>query len=279
MRSLKSVLIALVLLPAFALAQATATKPAAKPGRPAQMPATPEQKATMEKLGNTPADAPAPKYDLQTGPVGGEPNPNFGKVSAGFLAAHKSFMERKKQPIGVLFLGDSITAGWNSAQPIWKEHFGKYDPANFGIGGDRTQHVLWRIDQGELDGISPKVVVLMIGTNNSGYPAEQITAGVTRIVSEIKAKLPNTKVLLLSIFPRTDKAENPTRLKLQEVNKELAKLDDGGKTVRYFELWNQFLTPEGVLSKEIMPDLLHPNAKGYEIWASSMQPLLDEMMK
>ena len=276
MRCVKSVLLSLVLFPALTLAQAGATtKPASQP---AKLPPTPEQKQLMEKVSKEPTDVAAPKLDLTTGVVGGVPNPNFGKVQENFLRYHKAFMERKKQPIGVLFLGDSITAGWGSAQKIWKEHFGKYDPANFGIGGDRTQHVLWRIEQGELDGITPKVVVLMIGTNNIGSPADQIAAGVTKIVNSIHAQLPETKVLLLAIFPRGNKADNPMRLKQQQVNQIISKLDDGNKT-RYLEIWKQFLTENGTLTKDIMPDLLHPNAKGYQIWAETMQPLLDEMMK
>src|SRR4051794_1777313 len=108
---------------------------------------------------------------------------------------HENFMKRKEKPIGGLFLGDSITAGWAKAAKVWEEHYGKLDPANFGIGGDRTQHVLWRIEQGELDGIHPKVVVLMIGTNNSGGTVEQITAGVKAIVNQIHTKLPDSKLL------------------------------------------------------------------------------------
>ena len=158
----------------------------------------------------------------------------------------------------------------------------KYQPANFGIGGDRTQHVLWRIQQGELDGIKPKVVVLMIGTNNSPYSAPQIARADFEIVSEIHRKLPDTKVLLLGIFPRGDDPSKQNvaalRAKLKSVNAALARLDDGKRT-RYVEIWDPFLQPDGILGKDIMPDALHPNAKGYQIWADTMQPLLDEMMK
>ena len=161
---------------------------------------------------------------------------------------------------------------------MWQEHYEKLNAANFGIGGDRTQHVLWRIQEGELDGIKPKVVVLMIGTNNSGSPAEEITKGVKAIVDQIHAKLPESKLLLLGIFPRSPKASDGARAKLQAVNAELAKLDDGKQT-RYLEIWKQFLTDDGELTKDIMPDALHPNEKGYKIWADTMQPLLDEMMK
>ncbi len=203
-----------------------------------------------------------------------------GAIQPGFQAAHESFLKRGKEgKIGVLFLGDSITAGWKgSGAGVWKEHFDKYDPANFGIGGDRTQHVLWRIEQGELDGITPKVVVLMIGTNNIGYSAEDIIKGDKKIVEQIHAKLPDAKLLLLGIFPRGAEATNPARAKIKAVNAELAKLDDGNKT-RYLDIGDKFLDTEGNLPKDIMPDFLHPNAKGYQIWAEAIQPLLDEMMK
>ena len=152
-------------------------------------------------------------------------------------------------------------------------------PANFGIGGDRTQHVLWRIDNGELDGISPKVLVLMIGTNNVGdNSAQEIAKADMKIVDQIHQKLPQTKVLLLAIFPRDADATSPRRQKIEQINKELAKLEDG-KLTRFLNINDKFLTSDGVLSKEIMPDLLHPNEKGYQIWADAMQPLLDEMMK
>lgn len=207
-----------------------------------------------------------------------------GKPNSGFLSQHESFLKRGKEgPIGVLFLGDSITAGWNgSGKQVWAKTYGTMQAANFGIGGDRTQHVLWRIANGELDGISPKVLVLMIGTNNIGNSAEDILKGDEKIISEIHAKLPTTKLLLLGIFPRGADPKDPKvkgmREKIAIVNQSLAKLDDG-KLTRYLDIGPKFLDGEGVLAKEIMPDALHPNGKGYEIWAEAMQPLLQEMMQ
>lgn len=201
-----------------------------------------------------------------------------------FVTKHADFLARGKEgPIGVLFLGDSITEGWTKAKDVWEQHYGKDDPANFGIGGDRTEHVLWRIDNGELDGIHPKVVVLMIGTNNAATcSAEEITRGVTKIVDEIHQKLPDSKLLLLGIFPRGNDPKDPkvaaTRAKLTAVNDQLAKLDDGNKT-RYLYFGDKFLDADGVIQKDIMKDYLHPTPKGYEIWADAMQPTLDEMMK
>ena len=209
-----------------------------------------------------------------------------GQIQPRFQMMHESFLKRGKEgPIGVLFLGDSITEGWNKqgqTSTTYEEHYGMYQPANFGIGGDQTQHVLWRIENGELDGIHPKVVVLMIGTNNSRDTAENILKGDKKIIEEIHRKLPNSKLLILGIFPRGADPKDPNvaalRAKLNAVNVELAKLDDGKRT-RYLDLGPKFLEPDGTLSKEIMPDALHPNEKGYKIWADNMQSLLDEMMK
>ena len=223
-----------------------------------------------------PADQPAVKRDAKTG----QPNPRFTQL-------HDAFLWRGKEaPIGLLFIGDSVTEGWihsrNQAPGVWKQHYWQYNPADFGIGGDRTQHVLWRIDHGELDGISPKVVVLMIGTNNIGNTAEEITAADEKIVAEIHEKLPDAKLLLLGIFPRGADPKEPKvadmREKIKQVNSELAKLDDGNKT-RYLDIGDKFLDGDGVIQKDIMSDALHPTAKGYHIWADAMQPLLDEMMK
>ena len=240
-------------------------------------------------LGETPATSVAPttepaiKHPPQIPDVAAPKWGRDGLIDKHFEQKHESFLKRGKEgPIGVLFLGDSITEGWGKAKKVWDEHYGKDHPANFGISGDQTQHVLWRIDNGELDGISPKVVVLMIGTNNKLYPKEQILAGVEKVVSEIHEKLPDSKLLLLAIFPRganpADKSVAEIREKLTFVNEALAKLDDGAKT-RYLDIGPKFLDADGKLPKEIMPDALHPNEKGYQIWADAMQPLLDEMMK
>jgi lysophospholipase L1-like esterase len=220
-----------------------------------------------------PADIPAPKLGRDQ------------KIDARFLQMHESFLERHTQgPIDLLFLGDSITEIWSSnGKEVWAHYYGKLNAANFGISGDQTQHVLWRIQNGELDGISPKVVVLMIGTNNlTRYPAEVIVKADKLIVQRIHEKLPNTKVLLLGIFPRgADPNAHGTafyRAKIKVVNAGLATLDDGDKT-RYLDIGNKFLNDDGSLPRPIMPDFLHPSAAGYPIWADAMAPLLNSMLK
>jgi len=210
------------------------------------------------------------------------------KDTGGFLKRHEGFLERGKAgPVGLLFLGDSITDGWSKAPQIYESYFGKYQPANFGIGGDTTQNVIWRIENGELDGIRPKVTVLMLGTNNTGtHTAAEILAADTKIVKSIRSKIPETKVLILAIFPRgprknrdgtMDSGEQKMAI-IREVNAGLAKLDDG-KNVRYLDIGPKFLGADGKIPDSIMPDQLHPNVAGYQIWADAMKPLLTEMLK
>ena len=202
-----------------------------------------------------------------------------GEPDAGFLKTHEGYVATAKADgVDVLFLGDSITAGWRGAKEVWDKAFGAYKTANFGIGGDRTQHVLWRITNGELDGIKPKAVVLMIGTNNSGSDdADGIAKGVTAIVKAIHAKSPATKVLLLAVFPRGEKP-NAQREKLAKVNATIAKLHDG-KSVHYLDIGAKFLKDDGTLTKDIMPDFLHLSKAGYQIWADAITPKLAELAK
>src|SRR5262249_32301417 len=144
-----------------------------------------------------------------------------------WTAMHRRFLDRAKQGnVDLLFLGDSITQGWNDNE-IWKRHYGPRHAANFGIGGDQTQPGLWRIQNGEVEGIRHKVVVLMIGTNNSrSNSADDIVAGIMAIVKELRSRLPQSKVLLLGVFPRSQKPD-ATRKKLEEVNRQVSRLGDG----------------------------------------------------
>lgn len=249
---------------ATAPAQSATAPTKAAPAQAAQTQAAPAVKAPAQA-----PDVPAEKY----GPD--------GKVNTGFASSHEKFVGIAKQgEAQLVFLGDSITAGWGRQNEIWEKAFGQYKPANFGIGGDRTQHVLWRITNGELDGIKPKAVVVMIGTNNSSTDsADGIASGITKIVETIRQKQPQAKILLLAVFPRGEKAENnPAREKLKQVNAKIAKLDDG-QHVYFLDIGDKFLESDGSLSKEIMPDFLHLSAKGYQIWADAIGPKLAELMK
>jgi lysophospholipase L1-like esterase len=207
----------------------------------------------------------------------------------GWMKRHDKFVDMaRKGNIDVLFLGDSITDAWGGeghgqgypGAKIFAEEFEPLHAANFGIGGDRTQHVLWRIQNGELEGIQPKVVMLMIGTNNSNgkdNTAEEIADGIKAIVQEIHKKSPRTKVLLLGVFPRGPKP-NPQRDKLKRVNEIISRLDDGGKTVKYLDIGDKFLEPDGTISKEIMPDYLHLSPEGYRKWADAVKGPINELL-
>lgn len=250
---------ALATLLLLSAAQAQTAAPAAPPAAPAVV--MPPQAP----------DVPAEKYGKD------------GKINPGFIASHEKFVSIAKEgKAQVVFLGDSITAGWaGNGKDVWAKAFNGYTPANFGIGGDRTQHVLWRIQNGELDGgIKPKAVVLMIGTNNVGSDsAEGIAKGVTAIVKTIREKQPQAKILLLAVFPRGEKASpNPGRDKLKQVNEIIAKLDDS-QNVFFLDIGGKFLQPDGSLTKEIMPDFLHLSPAGYQIWADAIDAKLAELMK
>jgi lysophospholipase L1-like esterase len=210
-------------------------------------------------------------------------------VPTNWMSTHEAFVKQAKQGnIDLLFLGDSITAGWfwgNCGINIWQKSYAPRRAANFGIGWDRTQNVLWRIENGELDGIKPRAVVLLIGTNNCGNEDDgkprnstpEIVAGVTAIVSELRSRMPESKILLFGIFPRGEK-NDPIRDQVKAVNDQLAKLDDG-KWVKFMDIGPLFLEPDGTLPRSLMPDLLHPNAKGYQIWSDAMEGTLAAMLK
>lgn len=199
-----------------------------------------------------------------------------------WMARHEGFVkEAKAGHIDVLFMGDSITDGWRGrGKNVWDKFYAPKNAANFGIGGDRTEHVLWRIENGELEGVDPKVVVLMIGTNNSlSNSADQIAEGVEKIVSDFHTKLPKSKILLLAIFPRNKEGVRPQQVEtINKVNERIAKLDDG-KMITYLDIGKAFLGTDGQLHEDVMPDYLHPNEHGYELWAAAMNPTLDKMLQ
>jgi lysophospholipase L1-like esterase len=202
-----------------------------------------------------------------------------GRGGEAFMQNHEKFIERtKKGNIDLLFLGDSITAGWSKAPEVWKQRYEPLNAANFGIGGDRTQHVLWRITNGELEGIHPKVVVLMIGTNNANSDGpEPIAKAIEKIVNITREKT-GAKVLLLGVFPRERAQDKNNQMEtVRGINERIAKLDDG-KNVRYLDISDKFMA-DGKLDQSLFSDGLHPKENGYQVWADAMQPLLEEMMK
>jgi lysophospholipase L1-like esterase len=198
-----------------------------------------------------------------------------------WIAQHETFVARAKQGrIDLLFIGDSITAGWQWTGwglNIWNKNYAPRHAADFGIGYSRTQNVLWQIENGELNDIKPKAVVLLIGTNNIGRNTPpEIVDGITAIVNEVRIKLPNSKLLLIGIFPRGEK-NDPAREEVKEINSQIAKLADG-KTIQFLDINSKLIAPDGTISANFRPDLLHPKEQGYQIWADAMQGTLDEMM-
>lgn len=196
-----------------------------------------------------------------------------------WMQRHEAINRRTREGnIDLVFLGDSITQGWGNNE-TWKRYFAPRNAANMGIGGDRTQHVLWRLDHGNVEGIKPKLVVLMIGTNNSNgddNTAEEIGDGIKAIVAKLREKLPETKVLVLGIFPRGEKP-NPQRDKNAKAS-QLASEAADDKMVFYLDIGQQFLTADDTLTKKIMPDYLHLSPQGYEIWAKAINDKVTELM-
>ena len=191
----------------------------------------------------------------------------------------KSFNERVAQGnVDLLLIGDSITEGWGGAgNDAWKTYYAPRNAVNLGIGGDRTEHVLWRLDHGNVDNIKPKLAVLMIGTNNSGdNSAEQIGEGIVAVVHKLREKLPETKVLILAVFPRGPKPD-ATREKLAKAS-QIAAAEADDKNVFFLDIGPKFLEPDGELKPEIMPDYLHLSPKGYLIWADAIEPKVVELM-
>jgi beta-glucosidase len=189
-------------------------------------------------------------------------------------------VKRRGDEIKLLFIGDSITDAWSGpGKEQWNKHFAPRGAVNLGIGGDRTQHVLWRLQNGNIEGLKPKAAVLMIGTNNSNgndNTAEEIADGIKAIVAELRKDLPETKILLLAIFPRGQKpsAQREKNAKASKLASEVA----DGKMVHYLDIGDKFLNEDATLSKDIMPDYLHLTPKGYEIWADAIEPKVAELM-
>jgi beta-glucosidase len=190
----------------------------------------------------------------------------------GWVKRQASFNERVKQGnVDLLFIGDSITQGWEGAgKATWDKYYAGRNGVNLGIGGDRTQHVLYRLDNGNVEGISPKLAVLMIGTNNiTRNTPEEIAEGVKDIVLSLRAKLPKTKVLVLGVFPRGEKP-GYLRDQVTRINIRIAQLGDKPK-VEFLNINPVLTQPDNTLSKEVMPDFVHLTEKGYQLWAEAIE--------
>jgi lysophospholipase L1-like esterase len=196
-----------------------------------------------------------------------------------WLQRHQAMNDRVKAGhVNLLWIGDSIVERWeNKGKAIWDQYYAGRDAVNLGIGGDRTQHVLWRLDHGNIEGILPKLAIVMIGQNNGpSNTAEEIADGVTAIVTKLRQKLPETKILLLAIFFRGEKP-NDERPKLAQANTIISKLADG-QHVFYMDINNIFLQADGSIPSSLMPDFEHPNEQGCRVWAEAIEPKVAELL-
>jgi beta-glucosidase len=186
----------------------------------------------------------------------------------------------KQGGVDLLFIGDSITHGFeNTGRKYWDLYDAPRRAVNMGFGGDWTQHVLWRLDHCDFSAVRPKLAVVLIGTNNSNRDdctAQEIADGIIAVCGRLRARLPETKILLLAIFPR-DLNATPQRMKITEANRLASAVADG-KTIVFEDYSGLFLKPDGTLKEELMPDFLHPNEEGYRIWSEAMEPAIAKMM-
>ncbi len=223
--------------------------------------------------------APSPPTVPLAAPWSAAPRPwNTAK----WLAQHDAFVARAREGrIDVLFLGDSITENFaKRGKDAWNRDIAPLGTvADFGISGDRTQFVLWRARNGELDRTGARVVVLMIGTNNlASATPESVARGVAAIVDTVRAKLPNAIVVLNALLPRGAPGD-PVRANLADVNARIAAFADGTH-VRWLDAGAGFLGANGTIAGTLMPDRLHPSAAGYDVWAAALRPvLLDALSK
>lgn len=221
---------------------------------------------------------------LATSPA---PNPDVVEVLETFNHPHPSIQPR------IVFLGDSITAKWaEEGRETWEHAWLPRKAVNFGVSGDRTEHVLWRLQQGLYDGISPALTILQIGTNNSAHqnrrapehggvrytsPPEETAQGIAAIVKLLREKEPEMKILLLAIFPRDRGGNDPHREQNDQTNRLIAKLDDG-VFIHYLDLTREFCAADGSILDEFMPDGLHLSGSGYHKWSAAIENKVNELL-
>lgn len=205
--------------------------------------------------------------------IEGAPEPNAARMSR-FQASLKQSQTGK---FDIIFDGDSITDHWQTfGKPLWEKLYVPLHAIDLAIYGDQIQQVFWRLQHGELDGQDPKLVMLMIGTNNNGFPPDKVAEGIRVLLGEYEKRCPNAHFVLLAVFPRNNHPNSPQRTFINQVNAIISKLADE-KRVTYLDINSQFLNPDGTHIKELYePDGIHPSAKGYEVWATAIQPIIDQ---
>jgi lysophospholipase L1-like esterase len=201
--------------------------------------------------------------------------------------AHEQLLAKARQGgIDLYFLGDSITRRWGATDypeflAHWKKSFFGWNAADFGWGADGVQHMLWRIENGELDGVNPKVIVILGGTNNVGQgpvddtKIDEITRGIETLVNLCRGKAPSATIVLTAIFPRNDSMTVVPAI--ERINANLAKFADG-RAVRFLNINDQLANKDGVLIDGMTVDKLHLSLRGYEVWAAALKPILTELL-
>ena len=252
-------------VPVAVVAEQPAQQPEAAPEN-AQAPAAVAAEQSAQQAEAAPVIAPEPVQPATTTPVSRE---------SGAFARQNLVLERANTSHAqVVLIGDSITEGWEGAPDQLQSLVGLRSAANLGVGGDRTQHVLWRLQQAPLMSVNPKVIVLMIGTNNIyDDSADDIVAGIRAITALLNQQCPNAEILVLDIPPRGDPMDS-ARAKIAQINAELAQGEWPGHA-RFVRVGNQFLGADGALDRANLPDLLHFSQKGYAMWAAAIKPELD----
>ncbi len=217
------------------------------------------------------------------------PAPQGPGMDRAFIPKHQANVARAKKaaageaPIDLLFIGDSIMQGWTSGgdwgKDVWEKYYtSQYNVADFAVGYDRTQHVLWRMQNGEGEGFQPKVIELLLGTNNLGpnTPAETIV-GEKAVLDDLRQRFPAAKILVVAIFPR-GRPTDPIRKDVATVNAALSKMADD-KNIFFLDIGKVFLNEDGTTNDGLKRDMLHPSAKGYQLWADAVKPTLDKLLK
>ena len=211
-----------------------------------------------------PIDAYGPQYD---------PDGTCAVYEAKQAAFNKTLLARKPE---LVFLGDSITSRW--PQELLEKHFGAYRPVNLGVGGDRVQNVIWRLQRTSLEATPLKALVLLIGTNNTGaFTSEEIAGGIQKLVKIVEEKTPESKVLILGVFPRGPAINDPKNRRIHALNAKLKDLADG-KKVFYLDVGPSLAEPDGSISLEVMPDHLHVALPGFLRWMDAMKPTLQSLL-
>jgi lysophospholipase L1-like esterase len=230
-----------------------------------------------------------PKYETTLRDTQAESRPGPDEPPNSWTAWLKHHEDRKRwcaeKKVDLLMVGDSIVFGWSRVgQKVWDEFYGKCNAVNVGSSGDRTYHMLWHFQNGGLDGMkdrNPKLVVMMIGTNNRGIPelhGYDTAYGILALLKEIHAKLPKSQILLMPIFPRGNTPTDAGRLRNDEINKIIQTYVDD-KTVHWLDIGHVFLDEAGNMKKDLMPDGLHPNEEGYRVWGKAMEPTITKLLE